>query len=246
MESNLRDTAPALSKKRERELVDFITKSNIPIKDLALLNLAFTHRSFANESYEPVGNNERLEFLGDSVLGVCVADWLLRNLPKKEEGDFSRIKSAVVSEESLALVALSLGIDRYLLLGKGEESSGGRKKKAILADCMEALFGSCYLDSGFDEAYRFVMLQMEGQIRRVLEEDWALDYKTRLQEYMQKHYKDVPTYTLVRKTGPEHNHTFYMQVDVAGQIFGPAAGPNKKEAQQQAAKLAYDVLIRAK
>ena len=90
------------------------------------------------------------------------------------------------------------------------------------------------------------MLQMEGQIRRVLEEDWALDYKTRLQEYMQKHYKDVPTYTLVRKTGPEHNHTFYMQVDVAGQIFGPAAGPNKKEAQQQAAKLAYDVLIRAK
>lgn len=244
MESNLRDTAPALSRTRERELVAFIEANAVPITDLKLLNLAFTHRSFANESTTRVGNNERLEFLGDSVLGISVADWLMRNHPSKEEGDFSKIKSAVVSEESLAAVALRLGLDRLLLLGRGEEGTGGRKKRAILADCMEAIFGACYLDTGFGAAYRFVTTQMEAQIRLVLEEDWALDYKTHLQEYMQKRYKDVPTYTLVNKTGPEHNQTFYMEVDVAGQIFGPAAGSNKKEAQQQAAKLAYEVLIK--
>lgn len=246
MESTLRDTAPALSRTRERELVAFIRAHAVPITDLSLLNLAFTHRSFANESTTFVGNNERLEFLGDSVLGISVADWLLRNFPSKAEGDFSKIKSAVVSEESLGVVALRLGVDRLLLLGRGEEGTGGRKKRAILADCMEAIFGACYLDSGFEETYRFVTTVMEAQIRLVLEEDWALDYKTNLQEYMQKHYKDVPTYTLVKKTGPEHNHTFYMEVDVAGQVFGPAAGSNKKEAQQQAAKLAYEVLIKEK
>jgi len=246
MERNLRDTAPALSHKRERELVAFISAHTVPIFDLALLNLAFTHRSYANESTMEVGNNERLEFLGDSVLGLSVADWLLRNHPNKAEGDFSKIKSAVVSEESLAVVALRLGLDRLLLLGRGEEGTGGRKKKAILADCVEAVYGACYLDSGFDATYRFVTAQMEDQIRLVLEEDWALDYKTSLQEYMQKRYKDVPTYTLVKKTGPEHNHTFYMEVDVAGQVFGPGIGANKKEAQQQAAKLAYELLIKEK
>lgn len=246
MESTLTDNAPALSPKRERELVVFVKAHTVPITDLALLNLAFTHRSYANECTEAVGNNERLEFLGDSVLGIAVADWLLRNYPHKAEGDFSKIKSAVVSEESLAIVALRLGVDRLLLLGRGEEGTGGRKKKAILADCMEAIFGACYLDSGFAAAYGFVTTLMESQIRLVIEEDWALDYKTSLQEYMQKHYKDVPTYTLVRKTGPEHNHTFYMEVDVAGQIFGPGVGANKKEAQQQAAKIAYEVLIKEK
>jgi len=246
MESNLKDSAPVLSRKRERELVVFIKGHNVPITDLSLLNLAFTHRSYANECSETVGNNERLEFLGDSVLGIAVADWLMRNYPNKAAGDFSKIKSAVVSEESLAIVALRLGIDRLLLLGRGEEGTGGRKKKAILADCMEAIYGACYLDSGFEATYRFVTTLMEDQIRLVLEEDWALDYKTRLQEYMQKHYKDVPTYTLVKKTGPEHNHTFYMEVDVAGQVFGPGIGANKKEAQQQAAKAAYEVLIKEK
>ncbi len=244
MESNLRDTAPALSRTRERELVAFIGANDVPIKDLRLLNLAFTHRSYANESAQMVGNNERLEFLGDSVLGISVADFLMRNQPEKAEGDFSKIKSAVVSEESLAVVALRLGIDALLLLGRGEEGTGGRKKRAILADCMEAIYGACYLDSGFEATYRFVVAVMEPQIRLVLEEDWALDYKTALQEYMQKHYKDVPTYTLVKRTGPEHNQTFYMEVDVAGQIFGPASGSNKKEAQQMAAKIAYEVLLR--
>lgn len=126
--------APALSEERERELLEFKEKCQIPLQDMELLNLAFTHRSFANETHESVDNNERLEFLGDSVLGLSVADWLFRNMPKKHEGDFSKIKSIAVSEDSLAVVAGELGIGALLLMGKGEEHSGGRSKKALLAD----------------------------------------------------------------------------------------------------------------
>lgn len=243
MESVLFGTAPAISDDRERELLVFIENSHITIKDLNLLNLAFTHRSFANETNEAVDNNERLEFLGDSVLGVCVADWLFKNLPAKQEGDFSKIKSIVVSEDSLALVARKLNIDKYLLIGKGEELTGGRTKKALLADCMEALFAACYLDSGFAAAQNFVMGYMEEQVQAVLKHDYHRDFKTSLQEYMQKRWRKVPVYRLVKKTGPEHEYTFFMEVDVNGTVFGPASGRNKKEAEQNAAKLAYEEVV---
>ncbi|HBO35276.1 MAG TPA: ribonuclease III, partial [Sphaerochaeta sp.] len=214
MESKLFMRAPAISSERERELLVFIRESNIIISDLSLLNLAFTHRSYANETSELVDNNERLEFLGDSVLGMCVADWLFNNLPAKAEGDFSKIKSVVVSEDSLAMIARQLHVDRYLLIGKGEENTGGREKKALLADCMEALFAACYLDSGFEAAKSFIMRYLEQQIRAVLDDDYHRDYKTSLQEYMQKRWRKVPSYTLVKKTGPEHDFTFFVEVDV--------------------------------
>lgn len=235
--------APAISPSRERELLDFIDASKIRCDNLNLLNLAFTHRSFANETYEEVGNNERLEFLGDSVLGVCVADWLLRNLPAKQEGDFSKIKSIVVSEDSLAMIARKLQVDRYLLIGKGEENSGGRDKKTLLADCMEALFAACYLDSGFEAAKEFVMLYLEDQIDAVLTQDYHRDYKTSLQEYMQKKWRKCPVYTLVKKTGPEHEFTFHVIVEVNDLSFGPAQGRSKKDAEQKAAKIAYESVV---
>jgi ribonuclease-3 len=235
--------APAISEYRERELLVFVEESGIVCKDLRLLNLAFTHRSFANETTEAVDNNERLEFLGDSVLGVIVADWLFRNLPAKHEGDFSKIKSIVVSEDSLAMVARRIGIDKYLLIGKGEEYSGGREKKALLADCLEALFAACYLDSGFAAARQFVMRYLEPQIQAVLKYDYHRDYKTSLQEYMQKRWRKCPTYTLVKKTGPEHDYTFYVEVKVNELTFGPAQGRNKKDAEQKAAKLAYEQIV---
>lgn len=244
MESTLFMRAPAISSDRERELLVFIRESHIIISNLELLNLAFTHRSYANETSEMVDNNERLEFLGDSVLGMCVADWLFRNLPAKAEGDFSKIKSVVVSEDSLAMIARKLHVDKYLLIGKGEENTGGRDKKALLADCMEALFAACYLDSGFEAAKSFVMRYLEQQIRAVLDDDYHRDYKTSLQEYMQKRWRKVPSYTLVKKTGPEHDYTFFVEVDVNGKVFGPASGVNKKQAEQMAAKLAYDQLVK--
>ncbi|MFA6681072.1 MAG: ribonuclease III [Sphaerochaeta sp.] len=235
--------APAISSSRERELLAFKQESAMKCDNLNLLNLAFTHRSFANETTEEVGNNEKLEFLGDSVLGMCVADWLLRNLPAKQEGDFSKIKSVVVSEDSLAMIARKLNVDKYLLIGKGEENSGGRDKKTLLADCMEALFAASYLDSGFENAKKFVMLHLEDQIQAVLKYDYHRDYKTSLQEYMQKKWRKCPVYTLVKKTGPEHEFTFFVEVQVNNQSFGPAQGRSKKDAEQNAAKLAYDSVV---
>ncbi|HKL57390.1 MAG TPA: ribonuclease III [Sphaerochaeta sp.] len=235
--------APAISPSRERELLVFKQASKMKCDNLNLLNLAFTHRSFANETTEEVGNNERLEFLGDSVLGMCVADWLLRNLPAKQEGDFSKIKSVVVSEDSLTMIARKLEVDKYLLIGKGEENSGGRDKKTLLADCMEALFAACYLDSGFEVAKEFVMLYLKDQIHAVLKYDYHRDYKTSLQEYMQKKWRKCPVYTLVKKTGPEHEFTFFVEVQVNNQSFGPAQGRSKKDAEQNAAKIAYESVV---
>ena len=228
MKSTLFTKAPAISADRERELLAFKETSGITIENLELLNLAFTHRSFANETNQDVDNNERLEFLGDSILGMCVADWLFRNLPAKQEGDFSKIKSVVVSEDSLAMIARSLGVDRYLLLGKGEEHTGGRDKKALLADCMEALFAACYLDSGFVAAQEFVMRYLEKQIRSVLEDDYKRDYKTSLQEYMQKRYARCLPIPWSRRQARARLHLLCAG-DVNGQVFGPAQGTTRKK-----------------
>lgn len=234
--------APVVSDTRKWELLNFKKESGIPIEDLSLLNLAFTHRSYANETTDEIGNNERLEFLGDSILGMVVADWLFRNMPKKHEGDFSKIKSIAVSEDSLDVVAKKLHLGTYLLMGKGEERSGGREKKALLADCVEALFAACYLDQGFIPTRDFILSCMVPQIEDVVRNNYHHDFKTSLQEYCQHCYKKTPVYTLVDKKGPEHDFTFFVTVNVHGQVFGPAQGSTKKQAEQNAAKLAYDGL----
>lgn len=221
----------------------FQKQADIKFKNLELLNLAFCHRSFANESSTDVDNNERLEFLGDSVLGLIVADWLFLHLPDSDEGDFSRIKSFVVSEESLAGIAKRLRVDNFILIGKGEEFSGGRNKKALLADCMEAIFGAYFLDSGFKSATELVQRLLIPEIKTVLDNKHRKDYKTLLQEYVQKMYKTYPRYEVARKTGPEHDNTFWVKVIVQKKTFGPAPGNNKKEGEQAAAKIAYEELV---
>jgi len=234
--------APSVSVERRRELSLFEKQANIHFKNISLLNLAFSHRSFANESHEYVDNNERLEFLGDSVLGLVVADWLFVNLPELDEGDFSRIKSFVVSEDSLAEIAKMLRVDNFILIGKGEEFSGGRGKKALLADCMEAIFGAYFLDSGFKAATDLIQRLLVPQIKTVLENKHRKDYKTLLQEFVQKKYKTYPKYQVVKKTGPEHDNTFYVEVIIQKKSFGPGSGNNKKEGEQAAAKIAYEAL----
>jgi ribonuclease-3 len=234
--------APSISPERKRELVLFQKQADIKFKNLDLLNLAFSHRSFSNESSVDIDNNERLEFLGDSVLGLVVSEWLFIHLPNLDEGDFSRIKSFVVSEESLASIAKKLRVDNFILIGKGEEYSGGRSKKALLADCLEAVFGSYFLDSGFKAATDFIQRLLVPEIKNVLDNKHRKDYKTLLQEYVQKTYKSTPRYELLKKTGPEHDNTFWMQVAVLKKVFGPASGSNKKEAEQAVAKMAYESL----
>ena len=232
----------ALSGERKQALLAFQKQAGFRFKDLDLLNLAFHHRSFSNENSKSRVNNERLEFLGDAVLGMVTAAELYDCMVDRPEGDLAKTKSVVVSEDTLAGIALSLHVNEYLILGRGEEMSGGRGKKAILADAMEAIIGALYLDSGYKAAEQFVLGIMIPQINLVLENRHHKDYKTLLQEHMQKQFKNVPKYALVKKTGPDHDRTFWVSVDVHGTVYGPESGKNKKEAEQAAAHVACDAL----
>ena len=229
-----------LKPERKKELQLFERHTGIRFRELEFLNQGFTHRSFANEAGETGENNERLEFLGDSVLGLVVSQYLYELLPDQPEGELARIKSFVVSEASLSEIARGLRVDNYILIGKVEEYSGGRSKKAILADCLEAIIGAYYLDSGFAPAERFVRQMLIPEIDKVLENRHAKDYKTLLQEYVQKRMKTYPKYRVVQKTGPDHDKTFWIEVHVGERSFGAGKGKNKKEAEQEAARLAFE------
>ena len=228
-----------LEKQRKQELLAFQKKAGCKFKNIQLLDRAFHHRSFSNEHSDSPINNERLEFLGDSVLGMIVAAELYRAHPDKPEGDLAKIKAAVVSEDSLFPIALNLNIDTYLMLGHGEEVSGGRKKKALLADAVEALIGALYLDSGFKDAQQFVLKIIKPQMLLVEQNKHQYgDYKSLLQEYVQKKYRIIPKYLLVDTQGPDHNRIFQVKVLIRETEYGPAYGKSKKEAEQAAAEIA--------
>ncbi|MGO9309987.1 MAG: ribonuclease III [Spirochaetia bacterium] len=235
-----RDNFVALNPERKKELQLFEKHARIRFRRLEFLNQAFTHRSFAHEAGESGENNERLEFLGDSVLGLVVAEYVYATLPDQPEGELARIKSFVVSEASLSEIARGLRVDNFILIGKGEEYSGGRSKKTILADCLEAIIGAYYLDCGFPAAERFVHAMLVPEINKVLENRHAKDYKTLLQEWVQKRMKTYPKYRVVQKTGPDHDKTFWIEVHVGERSFGAGKGKNKKEAEQEAARLAWE------
>lgn len=220
---------------RKQELLAFQRKAGFRFRDLGLLDLAFHHRSFSNEHSKEKINNERLEFLGDAVLGMVVAARLYEYMADRPEGDLAKTKSVVVSEGTLSQIALDLDMSEFLVLGKGEQMSGGKYKKAILADALEAIIGALYLDSGYRAAESFVLAIMNPQIMLVLENRHARDHKTLLQEHVQKQHRTVPHYTLIRRTGPDHDRTFWVSVDVCGTSYGPGKGKNKKEAEQNAA-----------
>lgn len=234
--------APEISDKRMKELLLFQKNNNLKFRDISILENAFTHSSYANEAKNPkIIDNERLEFLGDSVLSLSISNWLYENM-NVNEGECTRIRSFVVSEDALSNVALKLEIDKFILIGKGEEQTGGRHKKAILADCMEAVFAAIFIDKGFETARQFILNQLIDEIKLVIENRHHKDYKTMLQEYVQKKYKIVPTYNLVRTEGPEHNQSFFYTVEFNNKVFGPACGHNKKDAEQNVAQLACSQL----
>jgi ribonuclease-3 len=234
---------PKVTPERKKELQLFERHAGIRFRKIDLLNLAFSHRSFANENPQEVDNNEKLEFLGDAVLGLVVNDYLFRVLTDRSEGELARIKSFVVSEGSLAAVGKEIRVDNFILIGKGEEYSGGRSKRALLADALEAIIGAYYLDSGLKPCRRFILRYIVPEINKVLEDKHKKDYKTLLQEHVQKRHKTYPRYTLAQKTGPDHDKTFWIEVHVNGETFGPGMGKNKKEAEQSAAGIAYSELL---
>ena len=237
------EKAPSLSAERERELFSFINSIGLTFSDYRLLNLAFTHTSYANECRGKVDNNERLEFLGDSVLGMITAEYLFSFFTRFHEGEFSKIKAVVVSEESLSEIALSIHLEKYILVGRGEKSQKGELKKAILADCMEAVIAALYLDQGLETAKRFVLSFIPAQVEKMLENKLSYkDYKTELQEYLQKRRGKVPRYMIVSQTGPDHDQTFSVNVKLGTKVFGPGTGRNKKAAEQAAARIALIAL----
>lgn len=233
---------PSVSYERKKELQLFQRYVGIRFKSIELLNLAFTHRSFANESSENIENNEKLEFLGDSVLGLVTSEYLFLLLRDKNEGVLAKIKSFVVSETSLSEIAKKIKVDNFILIGRGEEYSGGRSKKALLADTTEAIIGAYYIDSGFNAAREFVLKLLLPEIEKVLENKHEKDFKTLLQEYVQKRFKIHPKYRVIKKTGPDHDKTFWIEVSVQNKTYGPGKGKNKKEAEQSAAGIAYNDL----
>jgi ribonuclease-3 len=187
-------------------------------------------------------NNERLEFLGDSVLGAVCATLLYQKYPEKNEGELAKIKSVAVCEDVLSIVARLLQIDTMLLLGKGEELTGGREKKAILADTLEALIGAIYLDSGYTAAFDFISHYFIPEIDRVTEKDYHRDYKSLLQEICQHNYGAYPQYRLTNRSGPDHERVYWIEVNAGGVVYGPGTGRNKKSAEQEAARMAYQAI----
>ena len=226
-------TAPA-------ELAHLSARLHHDFTDHGLLLLALTHRSYCAE-HDDADSNERLELLGDSVVGLAVTEHLYRTLPDREEGVLAKIRSSVVSESALAEVADEVGLGAVLLLGRGELLSGGRSKPSILADAFEAVIGALYLDAGYRAAARAVVHLLGPQIDAATIGPGGHDYKTRLQELTAQRFERAPVYALT-ESGPEHGKQFHATVSVDRRPLGTGVGTSKKRAEQAAARAAWDAL----
>lgn len=215
-------------------------KLGYTFQNRALLENALTHSSCANESRGRLLSNERLEFLGDSILGMVVADHLYRNHPDLPEGELTRTRAALVCEESLVEVAQELNLGQYLQLGKGEEAGGGRQRPSIQADAVEAVLAAVYLDGGIGSARKIIQKYILS--REVAGLTKPRDYKTALQELVQRESGQVLRYRLTGEEGPDHNKRFFVEVDLNGTSIGAGNGRSKKEAEQMAAKTAVAAL----
>ena len=215
-------------------------KLGYTFQNRALLENALTHSSCANESRGKLQSNERLEFLGDSILGMVVADHLYRNHPDLPEGVLTRTRAALVCEDSLVVVAEDLGLGQYLRLGKGEEAGGGRNRPSIRADAVEAILAAVYLDGGIGSARKIIQKYILS--REVAGLTKPRDYKTALQELVQRESGQVLAYRLTGEEGPDHNKRFFVEVTLNGKGVGQGSGRSKKEAEQMAAKAAIELL----
>ena len=213
-------------------------------RDRGLLEHAMTHTSRANEDVSGgVADNESLEFLGDAVLGFVIADALFVEFPDFDEGQKSKTKGALVSTTTLAQQALRLGLGEHLLLGRGEEKTGGRRKQALLADGYEALIAAVYLDGGIEQARAFLLRQFRDLLNDVRRQGLAgQDHKSALQELLQSRNQPLPEYRIVGTVGPDHRKLFQVEVMVSGESLASATGTSKKEAEQEAARLATEKL----
>ena len=209
--------------------------------NITLLQNALTHSSYANERWhDSLKSNERLEFLGDSILGMIVAEHLYKQFPDRPEGELTRMRADMVCETSLAVIAEKLDLGKHLLLGHGEEQGGGRTRASTLADAVESVIAACFLDGGMSAAERFIRQFVlcnagVGKLQNA-------DYKTALQELVQQKKNQVLTYTLAGESGPDHDKQFFVEVALNGEKIGEGSGSSKKRAEQSAAQQAFEML----
>lgn len=211
--------------------------------DWALFDRALTHASIFAESREPVRDYESLEFLGDAVLGLAVGHWLYQKTPDRTPGEYSRMRAGLVNRRSLARVARHINLGPWIRLGKGEELSGGRERAALLSDCLEALIGALYLDQGWERAQAFVCQVLCEEMEREIASERAWDFKSRLQNYCQARHMGLPVFVVVSSQGPDHRKEFDVEVVVQGQVAGNGHGLTKKEAEQNAARMAMETIV---
>jgi len=232
-----------LNKHRLDALRKLSATLSVQFTNINLLHQALTHTSYANEcKNSTIMHNERLEFLGDAVLDVVVSEYLFRQLPNLPEGELTKARAVVVCEPTLARCSAELGIGEYLYLGKGEASSGGRERTSILADSFEAIIGAIYLDSGFESCARFVLKELKANLLLVERGEYVKDYKTLLQEVVQKNVDSKISYEIIDESGPDHHKVFKVAVLVNAKQLGIGLGKSKKEAEQLAANQALGKL----
>ena len=224
---------------------DLETAIGYRFKNITLLQNALTHSSYANERWHnSLLSNERLEFLGDSILGMTVAEYLYRNFPDRPEGELTRMRADMVCEKALAKVAARISLGQHLMLGNGEEQGGGRSRDSILADAVESVIAACFLDGGMNAAKQFIdrFVLVEVPVKKL----HNADYKTALQELVQQKKNQTLTYVLIGESGPDHDKRFEVEVKLNGTTVGTGSGSSKKRAEQEAAHSALEKLTSGK
>ncbi|MHB1317944.1 MAG: ribonuclease III [Anaerolineae bacterium] len=231
----------SLEPERQRQLAEFSERIGFAFENPALLNQALTHSSFSNENPTIAPeDNQRLEYLGDALLGFLVAEWLYERYPASQEGELTSLRIFVIQAESLAHIGRKLQIGQYLTMGRGEDESGGRQRSANLCDAVEALIAALYLDRGLDATRALVRQLLEGLSTDIEMQRSHKNAKSYLQEYTQSALQVTPTYAVIAEQGPDHERCFVAQVRVSDEVWGEGSGRSKQAAEQAAARAAID------
>ena len=227
-----------MSSSEIKTLIKFQQTLGYEFSDEGLLKKALTHSSFVRKKVAVYFQNERLEFLGDAVLSLIVSDLLMEMFPEMEEGDLSKMRAALVNAKTLSHIAAGLNLGDYLFLGLGEEKTGGRSKESITSSALEAVIAAIYRDGGLPAARKFIKNHFRNTIIDMEEKADTMDYKSTLQQYLQARHRKTPKYVLVKETGPDHQKEFEVKIVFAKKELARGLGKNKKEAEQDAARLA--------
>ncbi|GAB4525817.1 MAG: ribonuclease III [Anaerolineales bacterium] len=221
---------------------EFCARTGLPFKNMALLTRALTHRSYINEHPETIEDNERLEFLGDAILDFLVGDWLYHHMPEMDEGRLTSLRSALVRNTHLATFSRSLGLERALRLGHGEDESGGRRRDHILGSAFEALVGALYIDQGLQAVKDFMHPLLEKAVHQILRENLDRDPKSVFQELMQARGEGTPVYEVMEICGPDHARQYTVHTSINNVVYGRGTGPSKQAASKAAARDALERL----